>query len=832
MNGPQRLVHRPTLLVGYGAFGRDALRRLLAATAPRGLLRWNQPEGGSLPGERSLLDLSLLWVPDRWDLAGQPDPLDDVQEGSSFEMMRDLYRQIHTVEKKTNPEIDLADALEQATTKLLSATSRAVHQDDSPLGLDVIVLAQPAGPEVIGILDRMMAQGMKRLANNSNLIRAVQGVEALNFLEILDFDNYWSKSPEAAGLRRVIYNSVERWQLRKLRGETAFSRIYLVDGRTKDGIRDARLRLDEINLFLEFLIFEGQRSHLQQFYQSAGSHEPILATFGIRLFERSSGLLSRLVAAYFGAQWLDTQTQPDPMGAAPQPHELRTFLEPYPARLDELLGAEALQEIQKQETESLEKSMLALDFTSVDWPDRARACFRATFEHLQLRSSKIAAERLEDATNNRLQGFSKAIVASIDADLCHDRNPTTLGATLREAETALRRFEEPVPPSSEPKHTDSFFQQLASLHAEYRRFVEQRLDPHRHNQRWWPLFALALAAGITYPLVGLLDTIPDPDPTRFLLVKAREALRWLNHPPWISLLAFSFFWLVGRYAFGPKMVTRVRRSRQFYEHPDRGRLVDRIRSALNPGGTLRRPMEYQVEQLLEVGALSVRGEISRSLGRIVEILRRRRREVIWLQNQLRQFLTLHGLYVEEGRVIWSRKDRLGSGARFAAETSEDFDRLLETNPPTPERFRSVQANIKPFEEWNHPYGRALLYPLHFVDRLSTIYQDLDPFLQELAQAQTGPEQDRRREELLEFLSLQNDFDLAFSWQAQEGLPTDRRIALISPIWHGMEGILRRLSDIRVSQDNIYIGSDIARAYLLRMQLGVDPSCLLAEGEKR
>ncbi|MEE8523278.1 MAG: hypothetical protein V3T72_05045, partial [Thermoanaerobaculia bacterium] len=339
--------HRPALLIGYGAFGLDVLRRLLASTAPRGVLRWQGAAGGASAGDRYLSDLALLWVPDRLDLEGQK--VDDVdrREGASVEMMRDLYRQIHELEELSTPEADLAAAMEAAAEKLLSASDRAARDQVSPLGLDVVVLARPTHPEVVGILDRMVAAGMQRLANNSNLVRAVQGAEALNFVEILDFENYWDRSADGRRIREAVASSVERWQRSRSRRQPAFGRFYLVDGRTRDGIREVRHRLDEISLFLELLLFEGQRGHLQHLYQSAGPRESPVATFGIRLMERSAGLLSRLAAAHFGIGWLDYLAGDDGKvpdgGGAP---ELERCLEPYrPARLDGLVGRQQLEQL-------------------------------------------------------------------------------------------------------------------------------------------------------------------------------------------------------------------------------------------------------------------------------------------------------------------------------------------------------------------------------------------------------------------------------------------------------------------------------------------------------
>ncbi|HEX6158930.1 MAG TPA: hypothetical protein VF111_02110, partial [Thermoanaerobaculia bacterium] len=144
---------RATILVGYGAFGLEVLRRLLASTAPRGVLTWEEPRGGGGPCERHLQDLALLWFPDPLVAASeQTDPEQSRQE-IALEMMRDLFDQIHTIRGDLPSEILFAEELSKAADTLLSASGRAGRTGALPLGLDVIVLARPTSREVLGTLD-------------------------------------------------------------------------------------------------------------------------------------------------------------------------------------------------------------------------------------------------------------------------------------------------------------------------------------------------------------------------------------------------------------------------------------------------------------------------------------------------------------------------------------------------------------------------------------------------------------------------------------------------------------------------------------------------------
>lgn len=815
--------YRATLLIGYGAFGLDVLRRLLASTAPRGVLRWEEPASGS-PGERSLRDLALLWVPDRWNLKGQEVDAESSREGSSFAMLRDLYRQIEEVPQRTTPEDDLAAAMEAAMDRLLSASSRSQHADASPLGLDVVVLAHPTGPEVVGILDRMLAVGLRRLANRTNLQRAVRGSEALSFVEVLDFENYWDRSEKSRRIRAAVYNSVLRWQKAWDAGEPAFGRFYLVDGQTRDGMRDVRHRIDEISLFLEFLLFEGQRGHLQEIYQPpGGAHQSPVATFGIRMMERSAGLLSRLAAGRFSIGWLGYMSGQDAAQLDAKPQVLRERLAPYrPQELARYLGDAEMRAQLDAELQGLEKAMLDLEPEDPDWPWRLRRLYESTVESLQARLAATATAQMVTISQEKLSRVGEDIRGAVGEDLRHDRRPVPLGTLLAEVESALGELEEAPPPPPVPPAPDPVFRDLEQRHGDYLRFNEERLDPEG-NRHWWLLFALVLTAGLVFPVVDLLESVPEPDPLDFLLVKARQALGWITNPLGVAPLLFLAFWGVGRLGLQPRLASRVERGRRFYKDPDRGRFVHHLRSALGPGGALRLPCEHFLAGLVATNALSVRGEVSRELGRIADHLRERHREMEWLRRQMREFLTMHGLRFDGGNHELTRLEKDGTGIRFSVEQTEDFEKMLAVNPPAPERYRSTQAGHNPFAQWDRLYSPAFLHPVELIDRLSAIYKD--PFLKELARAGTGPEQERRARELLEFLRRHGRFDLAFGWQQQDGLPTDRHLCLLPARWRALPGVLRELADLRMPEESVHTGMDVARAYLLRLQFGVDPGCL-------
>lgn len=817
--------HRATILVGYGAYGRDVLRRLLASTALRGVLVWEEPHGGADPSERSLQDLALLWVRDRMGFDGQEVDEEGTQEGSSLEMMRDLYRQIQQVPETSSPETDFAEAMAAAAEKLLSASTRAARQSVLPLGLDVVVLARPTGPEVIGSLDRLLARGMERLANNANLERAVQGSEALNFIEILDFENYWDRSDRGRRVREAVHNSIEQWWKRRNDGKPGFGRFYLVDGRTADGIRDARHRMDECSLFLELLLFEGQRSgELQKLYQSQGALESPVGTFGIRLMERSAGLLSRLAAARFGVGWLSYLSENGASAPDAEPLMLRQKLAPYrPAELDHLLGRDTLRTRVDAELEALESELISLPIELPDWPERVRRSYEQSVVRLEAHLAESVRERMAEIGTERLARLADDLQAGVEGDLHDSRAPVPLGTVLAEVERALRELgqvEEIPPPtgSAEP-----LLARIAVLHEEFRRFAQDRVSPDG-LRRWWPWLGVALSAGLTPLVVEVLGDIPRPDPLRFLQTRLWELLQTINTPLVIGLLLFLAAWGLGAWTLQRGIAARIERARRFYNDAQRGRFVDRLREGLAPGGALRSPLDNLLDRLVQDMALNVRAEVRRELGRTAARLRERRREMLWLREQLRAFLRLHGLTADDRQPDLERSLRDGTGIRYAVERGEDYDRMLRSNPPNPERFRSTQAANGPFDGWDWKYSRAFLYPLAFVDRLSRIYKD--PFQQELALPGTGPEQQKRATELLDFLQRQGRLSLAFQWKAQQGVPPDRRYCLMPAIWRQLPGVLPSLSGLRVGEESVFLGTDVARAYLLRVQTGVEPACLL------
>jgi hypothetical protein len=817
LNQPSR---RPTLLIGYGTYGLEVLRRLLSSTVLRGVLSWEETEGGTDAGGRYIKDLALLWVKDRFRSDSTEADEKRAYEGASLEMMRDLFRQIQPVESSESG-LELAEAVDEVVTKqLLSAIVRTASNDTLPLGLDVVVIMQPAAPEMIGHLNRLLELAMKKLANNRNLQRGTQAASTLNFIQIVDFENYWDDSELGKRLRQAMHSSVKSWQKRKHKAKPAFERFYFVDGRTLDAIRDESQRIDEITLFLEFLLFEGQRTEpeFQHLYQSQPNESPI-ATFGIRLVERSSGLFSRLAAAYFGIGWLDYLVGIENTGFDTEPRELRNKLASYHfPKLEQELGNEELHTLLNDNFSSLEKKLVQLEITD-EWPRKMREQYEQTVQQLETQLTAEVHKRVKDITEKRLINLTDDLKAGIQADLHDSREPVTLGAVIREIDNALQELDIP-PESSKTLETtvspvserEQVLHNATRIYAQYAYFVQERLKIERFK-RWWILFSLILTVGLTPVIVDWLGNIPEPDKLDRFLIMAYDTLQMVNNPVGISLLLFFTTWLLGAKLFHRRIHKRLERGREFWTHPEKGRFMSYVRRILQPDGVLRKPSEDFLERLLNDMALSIRTEVRHNLDRVAVNLRERQREILWLREQLRDFLKLHGISVGSQHEDFAPPDT--TNVRYSIERVDDLASRLRTNPPTPERFRSTQAEVKPFTGWDKRYSERFLYPLNFIDSLLPLYESLS--------ANENGEDIARQ--FLAFLKQRGSFNVAFFWPAQEGVPPPQSFCLLPESWTRLSQIMPNLSDMGISGTHIHKSQDESRAYLLQLQMGIDLTCL-------
>src|SRR5207244_9191924 len=126
---------------------------------------------------------------------------------------------------------------------------------------------------------------MRRLARE-RMLAAVRGQELLNFTLFLDFENYWEDSNEGQAMRKALYDVLRDSESQRDRKDPGFGRIYLFDSRARV-YRDPRARLEEVVLFLEFVLFEGQRHNedLRSFFKRHPDDRSVLSSVGIRTIE-------------------------------------------------------------------------------------------------------------------------------------------------------------------------------------------------------------------------------------------------------------------------------------------------------------------------------------------------------------------------------------------------------------------------------------------------------------------------------------------------------------------------------------------------------------------
>lgn len=810
------MAQHPTLLIGHGAFGRKVLRRLLASTAARGALDWQEGPPGGDPAARRLKNLTLVSVASR---AGGRLAEGEGPDEEERDVFTELDGQIEAVEPSPAA---LSMVMERAADRLLAAEDRAAEADRIPLSLDVIVLSHLRLPEDVGELLNLLPLGMGRLAGRASLERLAEGNERLNFLQILDFDQYWEASERGKRLRETVYKAVEHWEEQLKIRHAGFGRTYLVDGQTQDGTRDESYRIDEIILFLEFLLFENQRSELK-FYGRLRGFESTVGTFGVRLIERSGGLLSRLAAAAFGVGWLQHLAGTAGVEGDADLAALRQHLAPYrAAHLHQLLATGDLKTRLEAGLQQMEVCLLErLDHA--DWPAQARARAQATMLQLKNHLSRWAGERVAQLDGKLLMALPRELEMGVESALHHSGTPATLGRIVAELEGLVKEMDElPSPPATETAVGEDPFTALENAHTHYLEVKAEQVDTGR-LPRWWGLLACVVAAAWTPLLLEALAEVPEPDPASYHLLRWGYRALQVFAKPWLAggalfLTAFA----VGRFAFQGTVARRVERTLAFHTDPERGRLADRVRAALAAGGPLRAQLDLFAERVERDLGARVRSDVQREARRLLVLLAERRREARWLRDRLLDFLKGYGLDASLEGEGFERARRRQGGVRQSLERGDELEVLLKRNAPLAERFRSTQVKRPPVKGWMERYCGAFLHPLRFLDELSGEYPDAADAL--LA---SGPSAAAVHADLIDFLGRNGGFHPAFDWPQTAGVPVVESHALVPAAWSVVPEVMRVLRDHRWTDAKISRSSDPGRIYLLRVQLGVASERLLA-----
>jgi len=792
---------RPTLLIGFGGYGLDALQRLLHQSALRGVLRWQETQsGGVASARRQLKDLALLALPDPFERPA--DASASVGAGAP-QFLIDLYRQITVLSADPRPDAEaVAQRVRQAADGLVAQTA---FDPLDPLGLDLICLARPSAPDAIPYLDILLQDSLEALADSSFFKVAVQGGENLNCVLILDFDDYWQGTGTAATvgtartLRAALRNSMEGWERRRTAHQVAVDRCYLVDGRTAVGYRPSQVRLDEAVLFLELLLFEGLRTTRQALYQQQSLVQPVTATFGIRLLEEGTLVLSREAAATFGRRWLDALIGDQVQCPDREARRVRATLAPNGwTALERHFSDQRLEQRFEARAGQLIESLMGVpERQAADWCDRVQAVFERERLALEQALDRAGWEAVSALKETHLKDLDQRLAAAVEADLHDARAPVSL-TLVRAAIDEARQGLDPAPQRPRPPAAETAgpWHRLVSLHRHYRDHCDEWLAAQGRALQWfWPLLALVFGLGLAPPSVQLVQQLDLSGLNRWDALV--NALRLVNHPLTWTLLWSVVLWALLALLVQPRITARIDRAQRFYTSSQRGRFHDHLQALVDP---LRLSVLARVQRNVRA---SVTNEVEKTLTRVAERLAERGREMDWLRRQLNEFLRL--------------SSQPATAVRHWARRSATLDTLMQPRPL--ERVCYPQDDLpRPFAGWGEPFCDAFLDPLRFIDTLSRRYADAD----EAAQEQRDASADllERQRALLDFID-HGKLAPACRFLQDTGVPEERRWCVAAQRWRNLPGMVAGLNDrLGIVADDILPAEDRARVYLLVVQTGI------------
>lgn len=758
----------PTILIGYGEYGRRCLQTLLANAAARGVLPWEEAKGVALLAERRLESLALFYVPDllRPDAAS-----DSAFDGlDSFEMMEDLYKQIEIIDTKIEaPAAALAAAVEAAKERLF-AEHRLTRSGRMNVGLDVIVLARVSDAGTVGKLSELSGPVMERLSADPGF-QAMEGQELLNFIQILDSEDFWDPSLRQSAMREAVFQELERGRDAARHRRPSFGRVYLFDGRTERGNHNETVRRGEAVLFLEFLLFEGHRSDsgLRLFYMRE-PHSAALCTVGIRAIEFSSARLRRLAAASFARGWLsylaglgaETETPP----SSPLHQTVSPFLPPL---LDEnTIGQKHLSARVKEGLGDIEARLLNLETTAETWPFDVEATAMELTGAWKDRLAATGAGLAREAIRRHITPLPGKLNVAVTDSLSDDSFPRTAGSVIAEIETLSARLEAaasatgPADTPAEPSVPTTAF---TTVHANFQEFRNRQLEPVR-LRTWWPLFAVAAAVAF-YPLWrDLFQEVLGDDWT---------SAGWQTATYLVTLSAL--LWAAGDRVFHPWIERAVSRPLLFFTHRERGRFAALIRSKVG-SVDVKGSLGSMAQQIVTVQRQRLAGEICGQLAQVGRPLTERQREMRWLSSQLEGYLKLNGVD-EKAESPKYYPNREVPAVLLTLETDGDLMRVAAANPRTESQYRHVQRKLKVLDDWHHRFSNTFLDPHRFLDRVAATFPELF-------------DENRLATGIKGGLQHFEAFPASFHWLQTSTLPAQMSYHSIPLAWSRLDGVTSSL----------------------------------------
>jgi hypothetical protein len=799
------MAHHPTILIGYGAYGLRVMHSFLAGAAARGALVWDQQDSVGALNERRLHSLSLLWVPDTFPFPEQQVSA-DLLGHSGYELMDDLYSQVQEV-SGTADEIKarLADLADEEKRRLLDARRR---NQANIAGLDVIVIAQPTREEIVGAVRDLIEPVMVRLASDPGFATVQEGSDALlNFMEILDFDEYWS--PRMEPVRYALQLALQQHDEGLAAGRPTVGRVYLFDGNTAGGHRSAESRLQEVVLLLELLLLEGLRESpdTRTLYRRERLSIPPVCTVGVRVVERSSGLLRRLAAAAFARGWLAH------IGSA---GKAKTRVSPFAELLDNFrggklsasIGESALTGAASQEIARVGDALLAISPDEADWGDRLTKEADRQTEAAVLRLSRQSGAQSARLTQGVLKDFRENLEQTITAAMQDSMQQQTLGSVIDELgqleDEFTRAVMEAEPEAGPEVSAEKVFEEAARMQREYNMYRVRQVQTAQFATRWWPRAAILFAVALTPMILRGIAELWYDNPV----------------PVWAQVLVCAgilggIFWLFGAKMIQPQLERIARRAREFYTDRERGRLAERVRkAAASPlvGGRIENHARLLVFGLKQY----VWGVVAGELQRARTMLMRRREEVDWLQRQVGEFLVSYQVDATRELPVF-QAGRATGDVRYSLETDDDLAAVAQSVPRRADRFRELVASSKLFDLWSQPYCDTFLHPVPFLDRLSERFQDR----LELDEGESR----RRAQKIAYFLENQANVPVCFRWLAEGGLPTPERGSLFPVIWNSLPGVHQALISAGFSR-RVVETPNTERLYLFESVLGIPNELLV------
>ena len=789
----------PTILIGYGAYGLRVLHSFLASAAARGALEWEEIGSVGSLNERRLRSLSAIWVREVPG-AGESAETSSALGETSYELMDDVYAQVETVaESAVEIREKLADVVEREKKRLLDTGLRG---EAAFSGLDVFIIAQPSTVAAIGFLRSSLAPAMNRLAADPAFGTVQEGSNTLlNFIEMLDFEDYWT--PRMETVRTALRNMLDAQNQAFAEGSATVGRVYLFDG--IGGRRPADARLQEVVLFIELLLLEGLRAtpDARNFYAPENAGRPPVCTVGVRVIERSSGLLRRLAAGAFAQSWLSyigSAARGD-LGASP----FAELLEPFRGEhLAQTAGERQLLELAAREKNRVEQALLQISPDLPDWGTHLRKAADRETETAILHLSQASGAHSNRLSHGVLANFRQELERTITLAM-QERSPAlTLGTVideLKQMEDAFgdtasendRRLDPSAP-------SDAVFEEAERMQREYVTYRSRQVQTARLAIRWWPraaiLFALAL--------------LP-------ILVRAINETGNNSIPAWVldpisAVVLGGAFWLFGRQTIQPVLERSTERAREFYTDPDRGRLAERVRQIAASESVAGRIDGYA--NLIIFGLRQfILGAVAAELQHARSLLLKRRDEVEWLQRQVGEFLVSYQVD-SSGTLPRFEEGRVPSDVRFSLERTEDLETIAQSVPRGPDRFREFVAANQLFAGWSRPYCDTFLHPLPFLDQLSQKFQD---------RLELDPAESRRRASEISAILRQAHVPVCFFWATEP--QSARRGSMFPASWRLLEGVPVELMTAGFAEHAIESRNN-ERLYLFNAMLGVDTENLV------